>query len=189
MACERSDRVVGQNPVLDDESGDRGFRVFRELNVVADAESTDEIQVGLCLVEQNGLADGVAHDLFFIGMDFLQAELVFLDAAHFTADGDHVKLLFENICENLCLFGKTDAEGDSEFFKPHFPGEEDGLLQACFFHVVPPFNLGSRTGQDQVALSVLLEDLIAHSEAVFSVGAAFSLAQIACGWTFLFLSG
>lgn len=59
IECRR--RIVTRHTVLGDEGSDIRIRVFVEQAVVSHAETDDHVQVGVCLVQQAGLQNRVAH--------------------------------------------------------------------------------------------------------------------------------
>ena len=58
---ECSSRIVACDTVFGNKGGDIGFGIAIEKAIVADTEANDYVEIGVCLVEQAGLKDGVAH--------------------------------------------------------------------------------------------------------------------------------
>ncbi len=120
-------------PVLGHQGGDRGVTVVVEQGVVAHAQPQADVELGLCLVEQLGLGDGVAHGLVGAGTQEHVGGVAHVHLGNgpgLAGDGYHLEaLLAQNAVHNGGLLVQTHAEAHSQAGVAHPLGKLHNLPQ------------------------------------------------------------
>ena len=100
---------MARNTVLDHQGGNRGLGILGEQDVMSDAESDNDVQVGPGPVQKPGLGNRIAGRLKGIGAHlffFFQSKLQFVNGAALAADTDRITSY--NVCYTKLLRNKTN---------------------------------------------------------------------------------
>lgn len=91
----------------------------RKQNVVAHAETTDQVEIRVFPVQKECLTNEIAHGLGFVRFDLLQIQDTFIQGARLAAHRDDVILHTEKSAQDLCFLGEPDTKCNAQFRVSH----------------------------------------------------------------------
>ena len=155
---EGSYRIVAGDTIFSDEGGDVGVGVAIEEAIVTDTEANDYVEIGVCLVEQAGLKDGVAHGgtyLLALGGD-ADGGLGF--AGYLANDGVGLKTIgTKDAGKGAGFVYEADAIGYAYLVSANLAGKLHDFLYACPLTIAFVLYLG--TGYHDVVVATFVVSL------------------------------
>lgn len=155
---ECSGRIVACDTVFGNKGGDIGFGIAIEKAIVADTEANDYVEVGMCLIEQASLKNGVAH-----GGTYLLALGGYADgglglASYLANDGVGFETIgAKDAGKGAGFVYKTDAIGYAYLVGSYLAGKFHNLLYTCPLAIA--FVLDFGTGYHDVVISTFVVSL------------------------------
>ena len=116
--------IMACYPVFDHHGSRRAFDIFMEQDVMADAESHNNIQVSFFFIEYLSLHDWVADIRTMLDKFLWNTYVLLVNSTHLTACRKYLKSMgTENLCQRYGFLQECGTCCDADFFSAHFFGK------------------------------------------------------------------
>ena len=146
--------IVAGDPVLDGQHGAGGFHVLDGQSIVAHAQTQQYIEVRLFFVHQQGLANGIAHDLLGTageGVGICHAHRGLGHGTVLADDGYHIEaVVHQDFVDGFCFPVQAHAKHQTDLLVSGPLAKQDDLFHTAETSVTFGFHFTGGEGYEVV---------------------------------------